>query len=153
MRYRCTKCGNKCTVSVSKGNIPARCILDDREAHWMLEKDLPACNERMSIIRKNMISDAKGFFIRAIDPMNRDVVLVYRSINEASQDLGIPKGSISRAVKSDGRYRAGAYFWKRELLTLGQMEIKMAAQTSVEAYRQALKQYDPERYVEVFGGE
>lgn len=151
MRYRCINCGNKCTVSMNKGNVPTRCIMDAREAMWRPEKDAPAYDT--SIIRKSMIADAKGFFIRAIDPMNMDVHLVYRSINEAAEDLCIPKGSISRAVKSDGRRRAGAYYWKRELLTLEQSEIRKAAQTSVEAYRQALEKYDPERYRYVFGGE
>lgn len=154
MRYRCTQCGDKCTVSVKKGNIPVACVLDpERRATWLPEKDAPPCDDRSSIVRKCMIADAKGFFIRAIDPMNADMPLVYRSINEAAQDLCIPKGSISRAVKSDGRCRAGAYYWRRELLTREQSEIKKAAQTSVDAYRQALKRYDPERYVHVFGGD
>ena len=100
-----------------------------------------------------MITDAKGFYIRAIDPVNRDVDLVYRSINDAANDLQVPKGSISRAVKSDGRLRAGAYYWRRELLNAEQMEIKRAAQTSIEAYRDALKKYAPERYLDLFGGE
>lgn len=154
MRYRCTKCGDRCTVSLRKGNVPTACVIDcTRQATWVPEKDAPVFDERSSTLRKYMIADAKGFFIRAIDTKNGTEDKVFRSINEASEELGIAKGSISRAVKSQGRRMAGDYCWKRELLTYEQAEIKKAAQTGVEAYRQALKQYDPDRYIEIFGEE
>lgn len=152
MRYRCTNCGSKCTVSVRKGNVPIHCpVNSENTAIWMDEKNAPSCKDAVARVKNCMTSDARGFFIRAIDPMNRGCDIVFRSINEAADTLNISKGSISRAVKSDGSRRAGAYYWKREFPTAGQLAIRKAAQTSVDAYRQALKEHDPERFKHVFG--
>lgn len=154
MRYRCIECGAKCTISVNKGMKPTRCILDDRPSCWMSTEELPTRSYRDTHIRRCMIADAKGQYVERINPMDpwNDVV-IYRSIADASRDTTIAKGSIARAVKSNGKYKAGNYHWKIAPMTFEQNEIKVAALLGIEEYRQALKKYDPERYEYVFGGE
>lgn len=152
MRYRCTECGNKCTVSVLKGTKPMRCLVDDRDAVWRTEDDAPMKDRRMAIIRRAMQQDAKGIFIKRIDPADPwGGDKIYRCISDAARDTLVSKGSISRAVKSGGKSKAGDYCWDIAPITYGQSRIKNAAQDGVEAYREALKEYDPARYIEVFG--
>lgn len=153
MRYRCTKCGSKCTVSVLKNVTPTRCPIADRDAEWVKERDAASTNPRMTIIRKAMIRDAKGEYVQCIDPSQRHNDRVYASISEASEETGVQKGSISRSVKSQGRLKGGEYYWKSAPMSMEQVKIKVAAQEGIEAYREALKEYAPERYVEIFGEE
>lgn len=154
MRYRCVECGAKCTVSVPKGSIPTRCIIDDRDCCWMSTEELPTKSYREAHIRRCMIADAKGQYIERINPADpwNDIV-IYRSIADASRDTGIHKGSIARAVRTNGYAKAGQYHWKRAKMTQGQTAIKVGAINGIEEYRQALKEHDPERYEYVFGGE
>lgn len=154
MRYRCTECGNKCTISVFKGVMPMRCPVDDRSAEWKTEDESPVTDHRMKLIKRAMRQDAQGFYIRRIDPQDPwGGDKIYRCISDAARDTLISKGSISRAVKSRAKSRAGDYFWDIAPMTHGQSRIKNAAQDGVEAYREALKDYDPARYTEVFGGD
>ena len=154
MRYRCIECGAKCTVSVPKGSIPTRCIIDDRDCCWMSTEEMPTTSYREAHIRRCRIADAKGQFVERINPADphRDIV-IYRSIADAARDTGIQKGSIARAVKTNGYAKAGQYHWKPAQITMEQAYVKAAAQTSLEEYREALLKYDPARYEYVFGGE
>ena len=152
MRFRCIECGDKCTVSVKKGNIPKVCVLDPaRACHWLPEDKAPTRPARDAHIARCRKQDAIGMYIKRIDP--RDPWggdKIYRCISDAARDTGIAKGGISRAVRSRGRQRAGEYYWDYTQMTMDQCRIKEAAQVSLEEYRQALLKYDMDRYFEVF---
>lgn len=152
MRYRCTKCGNKCTVSMLKSTRPERCLIDDRDAHWELASEA-VDNPHSSKIKQARIRDGRGQVIERVNPMDRSDVQRYMSISDAGEDTGISKGSISRAVKSHGKLAAGGFYWRPGVPDENQLKIKVAALTGVEEYREALKQYAPERYIEIFGEE
>lgn len=153
MRYRCTNCGNKCTVSVQKNNKPNYCIMDaERTAIWLKEGDAPVRDERTLYIRKCMNEDARGKPVYCIHPFDRSKDMIYMTIAEAAKATGANSGAISRAAKSDGKLKGGAYYWKYVPMTESQSKIMSAATISVEAYREALKKYNADRYVQVFGG-
>lgn len=153
MRYRCTKCGSKCTLSLPKHVKPTTCPVDGgREAHWEIASEA-VDNPRSSKIKQAMMRDGRGISLIRVDPNDRSNDKVYRSISDAAEDNGISKGSISRSLKSRGRLKAGAYYWQFTTLDEAGIAIKVAALSGVEEYREALKQYAPERYIEIFGEE
>lgn len=153
MRYRCTKCGSKCTLSLPKHVKPTTCPVENsREVHWEIASEATD-NPRSSRIKQAMMRDGKGISLIRIDPTDRSNDKVYRSITEAAEENGISKGSISRSTKSKGRLKAGAYYWQFTALDAAGVAIKIAALNGVEEYRKALKQYAPERYLEIFGDE
>lgn len=152
MRYRCTNCGNKCTISVQRENVPLFCPRDkDRTAVWAPESEALVRDEWHAHIRRCMNEDAKGRQIERINPHNQMDFVVYMSIGEAARKTGINKGAISRAAKSDGHLKAGDYYWKYAEISLPQAKIITAARENLEAYREALKENNPYRYQYVFG--
>lgn len=153
MRYRCTKCGSKCTLSLPKHIIPKTCpVNSEHEASWVIASEA-VDNPRSSRIKQAMMRDARGISVTRIDPDDKSNNRFYRSITDAAEDNGISKGSISRSIKSKGKLKGGAYYWQSASLSEVDLSIRMAALNGVEEYRQALRQYAPERYQEIFGEE
>ena len=150
MRFRCTECGIKCTVSLSKGIHPTTCVIGKYGACWKTESEAPVSNPKTNRIRNAMNKYGHGYPVKRIDPFDRNNDKVYDCLMDASNDTLINRGSISRAVSSKGRLRAGGYYWQPVPMTMEQARLKAAAQTSVEEFREALREFDPDAYREVF---
>ena len=150
MRYRCIGCTVHCTVSTPKGLTPKVCIArpDELTAVWKPASEIPKDN-RMNKLRVAMSNDAKMKPVVAIDRMGGRTR--FRSISEAARTLKVNKGSITRALKDSRTRSAGGYFWEYVGRTKEETELYIAAQMGTEAYVNALKENDPERYKHLVG--
>ena len=150
MRYRCIGCSVHCTVSTPKGLTPKVCIArpDELTAVWKPASEIPKDN-RMNKLRVAMSNDAKMKPVVAIDRMGGRTR--FRSISEAARTLKVNKGSITRALKDSRTRSAGGYFWEYVGRTKEETELYIAAQMGTEAYVNALKENDPERYKHLVG--
>lgn len=150
MRYRCIGCSIHCTVSTPKGLTPKVCIArpDELTAVWKPASEIPKDN-RMNKLLVAMSNDAKMKPVVAIDGMGGRTR--FRSISEAARTLGVNKGSITRALKDSRTRSAGGYFWEYVGRTKEETALYIAAQMGTEAYVNALKENDPERYKHLVG--
>ena len=149
MKYRCIECSLNCTVSMPKGSTPKFCmVFQDQTADWKLASEVPKDN-RMNKLRVAMSNDAKMRPVVAIDRMGGRTR--FRSISEAARTLNVNKGSITRALKDSRTRSAGGYFWEYVGRTKEETALYIAAQMGTEAYVNALKENDPERYKHLVG--
>ena len=150
MRYRCIGCSVHCTVSTPKGLTPKVCIArpDELTAAWKPASEIPKDN-RMNKLLVAMSNDAKMKPVVAIDRMGGRTR--FRSISEAARTLKVNKGSITRALKDSRTRSAGGYFWEYVGRTKEETALYIAAQMGTEAYVNALKENDPERYKHLVG--
>lgn len=150
MRYRCIGCSVHCTVSTPKGLTPKVCIArpDELTAAWKPASEVPKDN-RMNKLLVAMSNDAKMKPVVAIDGMGGRTR--FRSISEAARTLNVNKGSITRALKDSRTRSAGGYFWEYVGRTKEETALYIAAQMGTEAYVNALKENDPERYKHLVG--
>ena len=149
MKYRCIGCSLNCTVSMPKGSIPKFCmVFQDQTADWKPASEVPKDN-RMNKLRVAMSNDAKMKPVVAIDRMGGRTR--FRSISEAARTLNVNKGSITRALKDSRTRSAGGYFWEYVGRTKEETALYIAAQMGTEAYVNALKENDPERYKHLVG--
>ena len=150
MKYRCVGCCVNCTISLPKNTIPKSCVVypDELTAVWKPASEVPKDN-RMNKLLVAMSNDAKMKPVVAIDGMGGRTR--FRSISEAARTLGVNKGSITRALRDSRTRSAGGYFWEYVGRTKEETALYIAAQMGTEAYVNALKENDPERYKHLVG--
>ena len=149
MKYRCVGCNANCSMSLPKNTIPKTCpVFQDQTADWKLASEVPKDN-RMNKLRVAMSNDAKMKPVVAIDRIGGRTR--FRSISEAARTLKVNKGSITRALKDSRTRSAGGYFWEYVGRTKEETALYIAAQMGTEAYVNALKENDPERYKHLVG--
>ena len=149
MKYRCIGCSANCSMSLPKNTTPKTCpVFRDQIADWKLASEVPKDN-RMNKLRVAMSNDAKMKPVVAIDGMGGRTR--FRSISEAARTLGVNKGSITRALRDSRTRSAGGYFWEYVGRTKEETALYIAAQMGTEAYVNALKENDPERYKHLVG--
>ena len=150
MKYRCVGCCVNCTISLPKNTIPKSCVVypDELTAVWKPASEIPKDN-RMNKLLVAMSNDAKMKPVVAIDGMGGRTR--FRSISEAARTLGVNKGSITRALRDSRTRSAGGYFWEYVGRTKEETALYIAAQMGTEAYVNALKENDPERYKHLVG--
>ena len=150
MKYRCVGCSVNCTISLPKNTIPKSCVVypDGLTAVWKPASETPK-DSRMNKLHIAMSNDAKMRPVAAIDGTGGRTR--FRSISEAAKTLNINKGNIARALNSSRTRSAGGYFWEYVGRTKEETVLYIAAQMGTEAYVNALKENDPERYKHLVG--